>query len=293
MEKKEMLREISQTESLEEINQVYGAVEGTPEYAEKVRMKRVLALALEAGRILLKNGAEIFRVEDTIDHICRRFNIESVDYFVLSNGIFITAECDDSEIFAKVKYIPMSDSHLGIVSEVNDLSREISAGKIGLEEAYEKLKEIDKRPPNSAGTQIAAAGIGCGAFCYLLGGNLPESLITSMIVVSLYTCIVFYGKNLSKMIVNIVGGAFITVLALVAINIPFEFLVRLDRITIAAILPMFAGIPFVNSIRDIANGDFLSGIARMIDALLSFVYIAIGVGIMLSFYEGVLGRVIQ
>lgn len=55
------------------------------EYPE---MHRVLELALEAGRILLRNGAEIFRVEETIEHICKRFGVEAVDSFVLSNGIF-------------------------------------------------------------------------------------------------------------------------------------------------------------------------------------------------------------
>lgn len=60
-----------------------------PEYEE---MHKVLDFALDAGRILLKNGAEIFRVEETIDYICKRYHIKEVDTFVLSNGIFITAE---------------------------------------------------------------------------------------------------------------------------------------------------------------------------------------------------------
>ena len=41
-----------------------------PEYEE---MHKVLDFALDAGRILLKNGAEIFRVEETIDYICKRY----------------------------------------------------------------------------------------------------------------------------------------------------------------------------------------------------------------------------
>ena len=61
------------------------------EIAEESEMHQVLELALEAGRILLGNGAEIFRVEETIWHICNHFNIEQVDAFVLSNGIFLTA----------------------------------------------------------------------------------------------------------------------------------------------------------------------------------------------------------
>ena len=38
----------------------------------------------------LENGAEISRVEETIDRICRHYGIESANSFVLSNGIFST-----------------------------------------------------------------------------------------------------------------------------------------------------------------------------------------------------------
>ncbi len=100
---------------------------------EKTQMREVLDLAMNMGRVLLKNGAEIFRVEETIDHVCRRYQIEDVESFVMSNGIFITARDEEEDIYAKVKHIPLSGFHLGIVTEVNDLSREISAGRIGLE----------------------------------------------------------------------------------------------------------------------------------------------------------------
>ena len=45
------------------------------------------------------------------------------------------------------------------------------------------------------------------------------------------------------------------------------------------------------TIRDIANSDFLSGTVRMIDALMVFVYIAIGVGTMLSIYNNMIGGI--
>ena len=52
---------------------------------------------------------------------------------------------------------------------------------------------------------------------------------------------------------------------------------------------MVPGVAFTNAIRDIANSDFISGTVRMIDALLVFVYIAIGVGTVLSAYNSILG----
>ena len=129
----------------------------------EVDVKKVLDLALEAGRILLKNGAEIFRVEETITRICQRFHVDQVDIFALSHGLFVSAENGIEEAYTRVKHIPLSASHLGIVAEVNALSREIAAGQVGMDEAAERLKEIDKILPKKSYFQIGAAGI--------VGGN--------------------------------------------------------------------------------------------------------------------------
>lgn len=257
---------------------------------ENPDLHKVLELALEAGRILLRNGAEIFRVEETIDHICKRFDIEEVDSFVLSNGIFLTAHINGEESFAKVKHIPMAGIHLGIVTEVNALSREISAGMVGVDEAFERLKEIEKLPPKKSTYLVLAAGLGSGCFCYLLKANIWESLTAFVIGTLLYTFVIFAQKHsMSKIIINIVGGGFITVLALAATSMNLPFAVRLDKVIIGSILPLVPGVSFTNAIRDIADSDFISGTVRMIDALLVFVYIAIGVGFVLSAYNNILG----
>lgn len=260
------------------------------EYMTPYEQKQVLELAVEAGRVLLKNGAEIFRVEETIEHICHRFQIEKVDTFIMSNGILITAEYAGEDIFAKVKHVPLSGIHLGIVTEVNNLSREIAAGKIGVEEAMERLKEIEQMPPKKNIYRILAAGLGSGSFCYLLKGNVWESLISFCIGMVLYVFVIFAERHkMSKIIVNIVGGGLITVLAVLAKYMDFPFPVSLDKMIIGSILPLVPGVAFTNAIRDIANSDFISGTVRMIDALLVFVYMAIGVGFILGFYYNILG----
>ena len=234
---------------------------------------------------MLRNGAEIFRVEETIEHICKRFGVEAVDSFVLSNGIFLTAYSKGKENFAKVKHVPMAGIHLGIVTEVNDLSREISAGRVGIDEAFRRLEEIEKLPPKKSLYLVLAAGLGSGSFCYLLKANIWESLIAFVIGTLLYVLVIFAQKHtMSKIIINIVGGGF-----MIASNINFPFAVSLDKVIIGSILPLVPGVAFTNAIRDIANSDFISGTVRMIDALLVFVYIAIGVGTVLSAYNSILG----
>lgn len=258
----------------------------------EVDVKKVVDLALEAGRILLKNGGEIFRVDETITRICNSFHVEYVDTFILSHAIFVSAENGVEEAYTKVKQIPLSSSHLGIVAEVNELSRQIAGGFVSIEEAKERLQEIDRMPAKRSYFQVFAAGMGSGSFGYLLGATALESMIAFCIGCILYIWVLMAKKNhISKMLVNIIGGVIITVLALSALYLPFPGL-KIDGMIIGGIMPLVPGLAFVNAIRDIADSDFLSGTVRMIDALLVFVYIAVGVGFTLSVYNKMGGGLI-
>ena len=258
----------------------------------EIDVKKVVDLALEAGKILLKNGAEIFRVEETMTRICQRFHVDYVDTFTMSHAIFITAEKGMNEVYTKVRQVPLSGAHLGIVAEVNDLSREISAGHLGIDEAWARLREIEKMPPKRGIFRIFAAGVSSGTLGYLLGASAGESVVAFVIGCILYLWVLLGERNnMSKIIVNIVGGALITILALIAINLPFLHGLKMDGMIVGAIMPLVPGIPFTNAIRDIADSDFLSGTVRMIDALLVFVYIAIGVGTTLSIYNNMFGGI--
>ena len=135
--------------------------------------KKVLDLSMEAGRILLDAGAEIFRVEETIERISRAFGIEKCSPFVMSTGIFLTAENEEG-IYASVKHIPIQGAKLYRVAAVNQLSREIVEGKYTLEEAEERLEIIKNMPGKRPLVRILSAGLGSGSFCYLLGGKFTD-----------------------------------------------------------------------------------------------------------------------
>ncbi len=101
--------------------------------------KAAMELAMEAGHVLLESGAEIFRVEETMDRICRHYGVQSGNAFVLSNGIFATTGSERERYYAKVQHIPVSGTHLDRVAAVNQLSREIEEGRYSLEEARRAL----------------------------------------------------------------------------------------------------------------------------------------------------------
>ena len=104
----------------------------------------VLDCAMQAGSILLKNGAEIFRVEETVARMCSHYGVESEKAFVLSNGIFLTAGNGNEPFYAKVQHIPVSGARLDRVAAVNQLSREIEEGRYSPQEVKQKLDEIER-----------------------------------------------------------------------------------------------------------------------------------------------------
>lgn len=261
---------------------------------EYVDHRKVLNFAAEMGQTLLASGAEIFRVEETIGHICKYYKVEDATSFVMSNGIFLTAKIDGKDEYARVKYIPSSAAHLGMVSAVNDLSRRICAGALTLDEGIHQLEQVKQMPKMNSYVRILAAGIGSASFCYLLEGTFLDSGLTLIISMTLYLFILFCEKyDLSNVVENTIGGAIVSILAVGLYVTAGDILdMQVNKVIIGSILPMVPGVAFVNSIRDIANKDVLSGLIKLFNSLLVFVYIAIGVGTVLSLFTERLGGLI-
>ena len=238
--------------------------------------EKIMELSLQAGHILLENGAEIFRVEETMDRICRYYGLKSGSAFVLSNGIFMTAGSEQENFFAKVQHIPVSGTHLDIVAAVNQLSREIEMGHYTLDEAAAELERIRTMPGKRKRVQIFASGLGSAAFCYLFGGGLMDSVVAFGAGLLLYAYILQVSIHLSKIVGNILGGLLVTLFCggfrLAGVGEHLNFMI------IGSIMPMIPGVAFTNAIREMADADYISGTVRMIDALASFLSIAVGVG---------------
>lgn len=256
------------------------------------RENQIYEIAMEAGRILLQNGAEISRVEETMDRICRHYGADSMDSFVLSNGIFITGGYGTKNAYARVGHIPVSGASLDKVVAVNQLSREIEEGKYEQVELVKaKLDAISNMSANKNWHRILASGIGSGFFCVLAGGTVLDCVAAFIAGIVLYIYVVFISeKYLSKILGNIFGGAIIVVVCLLC----FQFHIgnHLENVISGAIMPMIPGVAFANGIRDIANGDYIAGAVRLLDAILRFLCIAIGVGTAFAIYRSFAGGVV-
>lgn len=262
--------------------------------------RRALELVTRIGEVLLKNGGEIFRVQQTMQLVAKAYGIPGFQVYVLANGLFVSMQeegrtitrpvesgdaAGQEHLASQVRYVPLSSVHLGRVAAVNNLSREIVAQKYTVEEASRKNEQIDKLPFTSNAVQTLMSGLGAGAFCILFGGSLLDSAAAFLSGLVLWIFVLFLtARGANKIMVNILASALVTAMGVLFFHL-FSFGDSMDMIVIGSIVPLLPGVPLTNSIRDYLNGDYLSGTIRMIDAVLVACCIALGVGIVLRVFQ--------
>lgn len=244
------------------------------ETKETFTSEDVLEVASEAGHILLENGAEISRVEDTMERISSHYGVHTGHFFVLSNGIFTTSS---SNKYANVEFIPIRGIQLSKVVEVNRLSYRIAAGKVSLTQARAELDAIRDEPMKPAWEQIVGSAFGAAGFCAVFGGGFMDCAAAFVVGTLLYLFLLFVSaRYLSKIVGGICNSLVATLLCLASYRLGFGS--SLSNIIIGAIMPLIPGVPFVNGVRDLADSDYIAGTTRLTDAMLGFFCIALGVG---------------
>lgn len=259
---------------------------------EEINVPRVVDLASRTGKILLESGSDIVRVEETINHIMHSYGIYEYDIFTVASGIFISASDvkakvgDSRRSRTRICNVPRSSTNLGKVDAVNTLSRRIEAEHLSLDTAEEELCKIEKMPKELPLFRIASAAVGAGALSLIFGGTYMD-LLAALLVTALYypLSIILDRTGLSKLLTNLISGICIALFSVGCVKIGLGD--GLDMVIIGAIMPLIPGVMFVNAIRDIAAGDYITGSVRLIDAVVIAFGIALGVGITLMFFRSV------
>ena len=246
--------------------------------------RKVLDLVALMGETLLLNGAEISRVQTTMELVSKAYNKDDIDVYAISNGIFVTLRHDDKTRCTHIKHVPLATPNLGRVTQINALSRKIVEQKLPLDDALNELETILQTPNFPLWVQMIACAVGSSCFCYLFGGSIFDFFAAIPVGVLLCLAQHIMGKaHLSKMIQTILGSSLVTLCGILFARL-FSGL-DMDNIIIGGLIILVPGVPFTTSIRDFFNGDYLSGTIRLIDAILVALCMAIGVGVIYYFFR--------
>lgn len=244
-------------------------------------VKDLSNLALTAGTIMLSNGSETYRVEDTMNRIClSKKNITEVDSFILQTGVFLTLEYD-GEIFTYLRRVNNMRINLNTINLVNNFSRQFVNEDMSIEEGMKALKIINATPGYPKYLKILGGSYVSGFFSIIFGGTSLDFLASFL--ASFFALIILDKISKFKLIFfleKFIGALLTSLIANFAVRLGLG--VNLDKIIIGAIMYLVPGISITSSIREAMSGDPLSGFSKGVEAIFSALAIAFGVGIVLN-----------
>ncbi|USK70243.1 threonine/serine exporter family protein [Peribacillus asahii] len=242
-------------------------------------LNSIIDVCLLAGKIMLENGAETYRVEDTMIRIASAFGCKESQSFSTPTGIIFSLDGDYP--ISKVIRISHRSTDLHKVTLVNSISRSVTNKELTVREAYIKLKELERaNVAYPLWIQIFAAFISSGCFTIMFNGQWNDFIWACIAGGLGFACLLHLHRLLEvRFFAEFIASFVIGVAAFWFMYIGLGS--ELDKIIIGAVMPLVPGLLITNAARDLIAGHLVSGLAKGADAGLTA--LAIGAGIAVAF----------
>lgn len=247
----------------------------------------LLGCILDMGEVLLSNGAEIVRVEDTLTRLCAAYGFTDINVFCITSSIVLTAQTLDGRIITQTRRITSRNTNLEMIANVNSLSRQLCCKPVNVADFQEKVFEILQTKTYSQPIQCLSYAVISAAFSVFFGGSAWDA-VAAAISGLLVFAIQHYLKKLK------LNGLLYSLLASALTALVVVLMVRIgigdtpEKINIGNIMLLIPGVAFTTSLRDLTNGDTLSGIVGLSEAVIKSIAIAIGFAAVLVGIGGIL-----
>lgn len=238
-------------------------------------MKELLGCAMDIGEQMLLCGAEVHRVEDSIERMCRAFGAERIDVFIITSSMVVTVFMDSGEKYTETRRITGSGTDMEKLHRLNQLSRRICTQKMSVSEIKKEYTECVGSKPYPVWLVCLSYGMIAGAFTAFFGGEIQDIVLSPIIGIAI-SLITYFAE---KIVMNKIFVKFLcsfSVSALAFLFLKLNWITNVDMVIIGNIMVLIPGIGLTNAIRDLFVGDSIAGLLRSVEAVL--IALAIGAG---------------
>lgn len=234
-------------------------------------------------KIILENGGETYRAEETVNRICRACGYEESDVFATPTGVFLSVSKAGEASETCVIRIRKRGVDLQAIDCVNTISRWLTAGRLDIGGAMKALQAIGEKRAENVWLAALAAGLSSGFFTLLFRGGLFDffAAVLCGFLVRLMASLI-KTVDMFNFTISLLGGFLIGVGSVLCVEL--SGMGDLDKIISGAMMPLLPGISMTNAIRDTMRGDLVSGVSRAAEALLIAVSLAFGAGVVIKIY---------
>lgn len=234
----------------------------------------LLCLALDVGEGMLKNGAEIYRVENTIERICRAYGAVHVECFGIISFIHAAVRMPDGEYSTQMRRVRSTTVNLHALEAFNALSREICQTTPSLCEFEARIRQAKGTRSYSRPVRLLASGITTGAFCLFFGGTAADALIATLIGLLIFGIESHSSLRINPLIKTLFSSVIITLLVGAAMRLGLGH--NADAMISGSIMILVPGVAFCSAMQDLLGGDLLAGSLKTVQAALCALMIGFG-----------------
>lgn len=236
-----------------------------------------IEIPMEVGRMLMKSGAETYRVEETMNYVAKSLGIEHFVAYVLNRGIFASGTNEQGVKESRVMTVPDTVHNMRKIEEVNTLSRSLSREhRIPKEEIFRRLDDIDKVKGYGFIWILLAYFFGAFGFGMALGVPFYDSVISGLAGLCLGVVSYFLTRFIrTGFIMTILGSCVVTLSVNVMVYLGLN--AYPSRLMIGALMLLVPGAFFTNSVRELSQNNYLVGTSLLLAALLTCISMSVGV----------------
>lgn len=238
---------------------------------------KLLQSILDVGEEMIVCGAEVSRVEDSIERMCESYgaNYDRINVFIITSNIQVTLETPDGRILTQIRRLLRYGTNFDRLDHLNDLSRYICANQPDHQEIQKRLKEVMSRPEPRKSLRILGAVVIAASFSVFFGGDWMDSIGAGLMGLVIVLVEMYFSKYEPNQIIYHFIVAFVSGIAALLLT-KMGLGHNVDKIMIGGIMLLIPGIAMTNSVRDMLIGDIMSGWLRLLNALLIAGAIACG-----------------
>lgn len=236
--------------------------------------EKIINFSCELGRQLLQNGAEIYRVEDSIQRLLAAYGYARAEIFAIPFCIILTIREGERNYTTSVR-IQTVGNNLRRFNALNALCRRLCREVPPMEECWRQMEEVLAEPTYPSWVGYLAHGVVASFFTLFWGGGWPEALIA-------FPC-----GLLVKAVLSVMGRLRINIFFTDFFASMFSALgpmilfylgvgIHANTIIIGTIMLLVPGIAITNGMRDVLVGDFLTALTRFAEVVIVALSIAIG-----------------
>ncbi len=247
------------------------------------KVKAAEEMLLDLGTLLMSCGASTGRVRITVNRIAEALGYD-VELLITSRSLILTvAEGDTMSFSSSVRRTPPHGVNFKVVSGISRMSWRVVEEKLTVEQINKEIDRLIALPHYPRLVVLSTVALAGASFCRLFGGQGLELLVA---FVATFFGLFIRQESLKKRFNPYLAIVFASFAASMVSGLSVKLGIgdSPEHALATSVLFLIPGVPLINSLTDLIDGNTLNGVIRGINGLVMAFAIALGLMIAMQIY---------